>query len=284
MGLKEILVHLDVTPRSALRLDIAADLAVRESAHLVGVATSDIPSAELFRGNTMTLLPVSPEQMIARIRSESAAENAPLEAAFRTCLRVRGLTGEWRIAEGNPAATLPMHARYADVTIVGQPNRYEAHQASEDAMLASTLLLSGRPVLVIPFAGEFPSVGQRVLVAWNASREATRAVHDALPLLVRAQTVTVLAINPASDVGRHGDVPGGDIAAHLAHHGIKVEAAHTVTTDISEGAALLSYAADIGADLIVSGAYGHSRVREMVFGGVTRTLLNEMTVPVLLSH
>lgn len=284
MGVKDILVHLDPTPRSALRLAIAAEMAAREGAHVIGLAISDVPSAELFRGNMMTLLPVSPEQVVERMRSDAAEAIAPIESAFHECLKQHGVMGEWRITEGNPAAALPTHSRYVDLIVVGQPNRYEAHQSAEDAMLASTLLLSGRPVLVIPFAGEFPTMGQRVLVAWNASREAARAVHDALPLLVRAETVTVLAINPEVGLGGHGDVPGADIAAHLARHGVQVEAAHTVATDISEGAALLSYAADVGADLIVAGAYGHSRVREMVFGGVTRTLLTEMTVPVLLSH
>ncbi len=96
--------------------------------------------------------------------------------------------------------------------------------------------------------------------------------------------VTVLAVNPRHGIGGHGDVPGADIALHLARHGVRAEAAHTRANDIPEGEALLSYAADIGADLIVAGAYGHSRAREVVFGGVTRTLLGEMTVPVFLSH
>jgi nucleotide-binding universal stress UspA family protein len=123
-----------------------------------------------------------------------------------------------------------------------------------------------------------------VLVAWNASREATRAVNDALPLLEKAGRVTILAVNPRGGIGGHGDVPAADIALHLARHGVRAEAAHTVATDIPDGEALLSYAADIGADMMVSGGYGHSRARELVFGGVTRTLLHEMTIPVFLSH
>ena len=98
------------------------------------------------------------------------------------------------------------------------------------------------------------------------------------------RVVTVLAVNPRRGIEGHGEVPAADIALHLARHGVKAEAAHTVANDISEGDAILSYAADLGADLIVSGGYGHSRAREMVFGGVTRTLLQEMTVPMLLSH
>ena len=145
-------------------------------------------------------------------------------------------------------------------------------------------MTSGRPVLAVPYAGDFPVVGERVLVAWNASREAARAVNDALPLLAQAKMVTVLAVNPRFGIRGHGDVPAADIALHLARHGVKAEAAHTASGDIADSQALLSYAADISADLIVAGAYGHSRAREVIFGGMTRTLLREMTVPVLFSH
>jgi len=123
-----------------------------------------------------------------------------------------------------------------------------------------------------------------VLVGWNATAEAARALNDALPILAQSHKVTVLSINPRHGIGGEGDVPAADIALHLARHGIHAEAAHTVATDIAEGDALLSYAADISADLLVIGMYGHSRVREMVFGGVTRSLLTEMTIPVFMSH
>lgn len=284
MSLKEILVHLDTTPRSVVRLAVAAGLAAKHGAHLVGLGIADVPSADQFRGNVMALLPGSPEQMVQTMREQFGSTLVPVETAFRECVRQSGLSGEWRLAEGNPAAVMAVQARCADLAVMGQPNRYEAHDSSVDAMIASALMQAGRPVLMVPFAGEFSTVGQRVLVAWNASREAARAVHDALPLLVRADLVTVLVINPRPGMIGHGDVPAADIAAHLARHNVKAEATHTVATDISDGAALLSYAADIGADLIVAGAYGHSRVREMVFGGVTHTMLTEMTAPVLLSH
>ena len=116
------------------------------------------------------------------------------------------------------------------------------------------------------------------------SRESARAANDALPILAGAEKVRVLAIDPKDGVGGHGDVPGADIALHLARHGVAAEASHTISTGIGHGETLLSYAADIGADLIVAGGYGHSRARETVFGGVTRTLLRSMTVPVFLSH
>jgi nucleotide-binding universal stress UspA family protein len=282
MAIKDILVHLDATPRCAVRLAVAGRLAARHGAHLTGVHVIDIPSANYFYGAAMPFVPANPEEIVERMRSEASDAAAPVEAAFRDCLRRNGIEGEWRLVEGNPPATVALHARYADLTVVGQPNQYAPQD--DDAVTVTTVMTSGRPVLAVPFAGDFPTIGERVLVAWNASREAARAVNDALPLLVGAKQVIVLAINPQRGVGGHGDVPAADIALHLARHGLKAEAAHTVAKDISDGEALLSYAADIGADLIVSGAYGHSRARELVFGGVTRTLIAEMTAPVLLSH
>ena len=190
-------------------------------------------------------------------------------------------SGAWRLAEG----VRPRRWRwapYADLSV--SASRTAMNRTDADAVTVTTVMTSGRPVLAIPFAGEFPTIGERVLVAWNASREAARALNDALPLLLGAKHVTVLAINPQRGLGGQGDVPAADIAQHLARHGMKAEAAHTVAKDIADGEALLSYAADIGADLIVAGAYGHSRARELVFGGVTRTLIVEMTAPVLMSH
>jgi nucleotide-binding universal stress UspA family protein len=282
MALKDILVHLDVTPRSAARLAVAARLAAQRGGHLTGVHVIDIPSANYFYGAAMPFVPANPDEIVERMRAEATAAAAPMEAAFRDCVRRNGLQGEWRLVEGNPAATVALHARYADLTVVGQPDARDPQDS--DAITVTAVMTSGRPVLAVPFAGDFPTVGERVLVAWNASREAARAVNDALPLLAGAKQVTVLAINPQRGIGGHGEVPAADIALHLARHGVKAEAAHTVARDIADGEALLSYAADIGADLIVAGAYGHSRARELVFGGVTRTLIAEMTAPVLLSH
>jgi nucleotide-binding universal stress UspA family protein len=127
-------------------------------------------------------------------------------------------------------------------------------------------------------------MGRNVLVAWNGSREATRAVNDALPILERAEKVTVLAVNPRKGGGDHGDIPSADIALHLARHGVKAEASQTVSNELEVGDTILSRLADFGSDLVVMGAYGHSRMRELLMGGVTRELLQHMTVPVLLSH
>jgi nucleotide-binding universal stress UspA family protein len=175
-----------------------------------------------------------------------------------------------------------LHARYADLTVVGQGIDL-GDAPGVLAILPEELALGvGRPVLVVPRYGTFPALGDHVLVAWNGSREATRAVNDAIPILQRAQKVTVLAIDPDGDPDRR--IPSADMALHLARHGINAVAAQTRGADITVGDVLLSYAADLGVDLIVAGGYGHTRFREMVLGGATRHLLQHMTVPVFLSH
>jgi nucleotide-binding universal stress UspA family protein len=285
MAFKDILVHLDNGPRAPMRLKVAAALARRCGAHLTGVYVVDIPSADIFYGAAMPMAAGGAEQVVEQIRAEATAAAGPIETAFNDTLAREGVEGAWRLVEGNMPATVSLHARYADLAVLGQANPYEPRDGiGTDAVVVSTLMTSGRPVLAVPFAGDFPTLGDRVLVAWNASREAARAVNDAMPLLRAASAVTVLAVNPRHGIHGHGDVPAADISLHLARHGVRAEAAHTVANDIPDGEALLSYAADIGADLIVAGAYGHSRARELVFGGVTRTLLAEMTAPVFLSH
>ena len=285
MMFKDILVHIDDTPRGAMRLAIAAGLARQHDAHLTGIFVLDVPATDLFYGAGMPFAAGSFTAMIETSRADLAVRAETSGQVFRDMLRREGLKGEWRVVEGDTVQTLGLHARYADLTILAQPDEQSPNiGGTSDAVLVNVLISSGRPVLAIPYAGTFTRLDDHILVAWNASREATRAVNDALPLLRTAKSVTILAVNPERGIDGHGEVPAADIALHLARHGVRAEAAHTIANDISEGDALLSYAADLGATLIVAGGYGHSRAREMVFGGVTRTLLREMTVPMLLSH
>ena len=181
----------------------------------------------------------------------------------------------------DPAAAVRLSARYADLVVAGQP---EAEDEGELRGLADELTLSaGRPVLFVPYAGKFEKVGERVLVAWDGGREAARAVSDALPFLQRAKAVEVAVFDPERS-SRHGQEPGADIGLYLSRHGIKVQVARQSGAGFDVGAQILSRAADTSADLIVMGGYGHARVRELVLGGVTRSLLQAMTVPVLMSH
>lgn len=280
MALRDILVQLDATEQGRARLRIAADLARQHGAQLIGIHAFDLPLpfAAADAGSGMALA-----DLLKRMRDDAAATAASVEAAFREQLRHDGIDGEWRLVEGPVAERVALHARYADLLVLGQADP-EGEPPADDATIEAAMFTSGRPILVIPHSGNFTTLGRRVVIGWNGSREATRAVHDALPLIAGAEQVTVLAVNPRSGTVALGDEPGADIARHLARHGLKVTVERTEATEISAGDLLLNRAADLSADLIVTGAYGHSRVREMILGGVTRTLLRHMTVPVLMSH
>lgn len=276
MGLKDLLVHVDNDPGCDLRIDVAVTLAAAHEAHLTGFHAMGWP---WFPSHVDVQLPPS---IVEEQRRQIEARARQAEARFREPTRRGGLSSEWRAVEGDVVVAARLQARYADLTIVGQGLDVEP-TLSELAALPEELVLGvGRPLLVVPRYGVFTTIGERVLIAWNGSREATRAVHDALPILKRAHTVTILSIDPE---GQPADrVPGADIARHLARHSIRVEAATTYGPSTAVGDILLSRAFDLGADLIVMGAYGHSRMREMVLGGATRHLLRHMTVPVLMSH
>lgn len=179
----------------------------------------------------------------------------------------------------------PTLAVLSNLLIAGQRDRHaDSDTGTRSGFLDQLVLSTGRPLLLVPYAGRFPSVGKNVLVAWNAKPEAARAVTDALPLLARANSVQVMAFDPEGNRSGHGENPGADIALYLARHGVKATASRQHCGSDEVGVQILSRAADIDADLIVMGAYGHSRVRELVLGGVTRTILDSMTVPVLMSH
>lgn len=278
MPLKDLLVYVGTDPACAARVDLAARLAVYHDAHLTGLHAWGWSA---LAGYAEAQLPPSfHEAEIRRLRSEAAAA----EATFVSGTRAVGARTEWRAVEteGELIETVRLHARYADLIVVGQGRDLEGQPSALAVMPEELLLRVGRPVLVVPRYGTFAGFGDHVLVAWNGSREATRAINDALPILTRATKVTVLSVDPPEGPERR--LPGADIGLHLARHGVRATAAQTVAADSSIGDVLLSYASDLGADLIVAGAYGHSRVRELVLGGATRQLLKYMTVPVFLSH
>jgi nucleotide-binding universal stress UspA family protein len=273
MSYKTILVHLDDRARRAERLQVGFNLAASFDAHLVGLFALDaayIPSYALAEGGSVM-------QEIERRRRREAAVQA--ESEFRQAERRADGKSEWRLSVDGALAAVRLNARYADLVIAGQP---ESGDGLARAYAGELVLSVGRPVLFVPYAGRFPDVGKRILVAWNASREAARAVSDALPLLERAESVELVAFDPAS--ADHGEVAGADVALYLARHGVKASAARQSAPGLDIGSQILSRAADTGADLVVMGGYGHSRLRELVLGGATRSMLEAMTVPVLMSH
>lgn len=281
MSYKTVLVHVNQSRHSQERIKIAANIAMRESAHLVGAAATAVP-LELYLpgalGENNASLPVYLE--FVRERAKSAL------AEFESIVQRMGAASvEQRIVDDEAGAGIALQARYSDLVVIGQTNPDESLPDVKNNFPEYVVMNSGRPVLIVPYAGRFDSVGGRVLVAWDASMEATRAVTAAIPLLKRANLVQVAVFNPRIGGQRHGEQPGADIALYLARHGIEVEVTRQTTgADIGIGNALLSHAADFGADLIVMGGYGHSRFREVLLGGVTDTILKSMTVPTLMAH
>ena len=276
MGYKTILVHIDPGKRCGVRVDVAIRLAQSHDAHLV--ALHAIPP---FEPPGYVMAEMGPAILQAQ-KHAAAAEMARTEAEFNKQTEAVGFSNfEWRTAIDDPADAMTLHARYADLVVIGQSDAADSAQISGD-FPERLVLAAGRPILILPSAGSIPSVGKRVLVAWNPSREATRAVTDSIPLLRLATTVHVMAVNPKH--GEHGSVPGADIGLYLARHGVRVEVKSDHGAEIDIGNELLSRAADLDADLIVMGGYGHSRLQEWVLGGATRTILASMTAPVLMSH
>lgn len=276
MSLKSILVHAAPNERLGSVLDVACALAKTHEAHLIGLHVSSDPAAPL-----QSLPGPVPNELMLSIESRIETERDLARTGFDAAVARHGVRGEWRTGSGDLAGLIGTHARYVDLAVMGQAAEEDEPDDPELPTVVATM--TGRPVLIVPRAGNFGEAGKRVLVCWNASREATRAITDALPVLQRADHVTVLAVNPDDGAG-HGDVPGADISHYLARHGVRAEANRTYADDIDVADAILSRASDLGCDLIVMGAYGHSRVREWIFGGVTRSIMRTMTRPVLISH
>lgn len=271
MSVKDILVQADMTPASDARVALAVRLARRFRARLVGLCV--LPSFHF-------LAPPEDGTTIAEIVADIAIlkqQAATAGEAFRQRLDNEGLPGDWHVVAENPLDHLEQQARISDLVVLGQ---YDPDEPAGLEDPEAVILSCGRPALVVPYAGEFDHVGSNVLIGWNGSREATRAAHDALPLIAEAQTVKVLSVE-----GENGAIRfGSELADHLQQHGLNAAAETGVCGELSVADAILSNAADSGSDMIVMGAYGHSRLRERILGGVTRDILRSMTVPVLMAH
>jgi nucleotide-binding universal stress UspA family protein len=274
MSYKTILVYLDGQDRNAHTLQVAGNLAKSFDAHLATVYAIGQPFATTLDPFVPAVLSFEPELgagLMAKVQAMVAAEE-----------KRGGCKIEWRTVKGDIAHNVTLHARHADLLVMTQADLAESSATA--AQLAGAVVIgAGRPVLVVPYAGDFQSFGKSILIAWSGTRESARAVADALPLLKRAKEINLVSFNPKGDAG-WGDIPGADIGLWLTRHGVKVNVRQQKSAEVDVGNQMLSLAADLGVDLIVMGAYGHSRAFEFVLGGVTRTLLESMTVPVLFSH
>lgn len=287
MSYKTILVHVDETARCVERVKIAAQMAAAEDAHLIGVAMTGI-SRFIYQNARFEDCDPNLSLHLDFLRERATRALAKFEPMVRA-LGVNSV--EKLVVDDEAGAGLCLHARYADLVIIGQTDLDEASPAVMPEFPEEVLLHAERPVLVIPYTGEISTIGKRVLIAWNGGKETVRAITNALPILKQAELVQVAVFDPEEKPGLHGDQPGADIALYLARHGVKVESSVHYTDDdtiekrkLDVGNALLSLANDFGSDLLVMGAYGHSRWRETFLGGVTKTILQSMTLPVIMSH
>jgi nucleotide-binding universal stress UspA family protein len=279
MSYKSILVHLDTGVRAHPRLEIALQLAHRFHARLTGLFSTYVPPRHAF------VVMAGTAEYYAEHERQRHERAGALQRLFHAELARARVDGQWIDANGDANDVVPLHARLADLIVLGQTDLSDPESFVAEQFVEHVVLSAGRPVLLVPFAGTLAPPGQHVLIAWDGSREATRAIHDALPFLEHAAQVTLLTVHAPSDQPPRDRIAGADIAQTIEHHGVKVDVRElSIDSDTPVGDALLSQAAELGCDMIVMGAYAHSRLHEMILGGATRTMLQSMTVPVLLSH
>ncbi|MFM0326553.1 universal stress protein [Caballeronia glebae] len=282
MSYRSIVVHLDASERATYRLESALSIAKRFKAHLDAVYAVFTPEPQAFTVVAGSAAWYETHQNHHQERCRS------LERLFHAGLARLEISGDWIEEPTRAREQVARRGRCADLVIAGQDDPNDPETYIADHFAETLVMTAGRPLLLLPYSGVFPNVGDNILVAWNASREATRAVHDALPFLRDARHVTLVSIDAMKREQAGARIPGADIASTLARHGVHVTVRETdaavETSDASVGDALISEAQSVGANLIVMGAYGHARWQEVVLGGATRTLLRSMTMPVLMSH
>lgn len=279
MSYKTILVHVDDAKGATARIELAARLALLDDAHLIGSAMTGV-SRYLIDAAMANAGMASIEPYLDALRQRTERTLVPFEETARR-LGVRSI--EKRTTDDDATNGLALQARYCDLLVLGQYDPDGQAPPTYANLPEYAAINGGAPVLIVPYSGDHRSAGRRVLVAWNGSIEAAKAVRSALPLLRRAEMVEVAVFNPIAQAEAHGEQPGADIALYLARHGIRVDVLQETThTDV--GDALLSLAANLNSDLLVMGCYGHSRFREVLLGGATRTVLRTMTLPVLMAH
>ena len=267
MALADILVHVDTTPHCAARLDLAISLATRHGARLTGLYVMAPQYYQPRHGSAETAAAEARDLFSGKI------EKAGCETEW--------LCVDWSVIGVSVTEVINHHAHYTDLVIVGQTAPGEGPPAD---LPERVVMGAGRPVLIVPYAGTFRTAGERILVAWKAGRESTRAVNDALPFLKRAGQVNLLAINSSTSYEDDDESLCSDICAHLARHGVTAVSEGLLVADLTIGDTLLNRAFEQGFDLLVMGAFAHTPQGKLTLGAVARQMLGQMTVPVLMSH
>lgn len=279
MSFKDIFVVATSAAGSAHVIDFAGQLAQQQggkiSTWVVGwqpglPLASEVWVADPSWGNSLT-----------EARKELDAEAAAVRARFDHLVGPVP-TNAVLLEYGAAAPVIGMRARLSDVTVVSRPPANSPD--TDQTILEAVLFHSGRPVIIVPPGWVRAPIGQSVLVCWKPTRESARALGDAAPLLASATKVSVVTVDARPSGDGDGPQPGADISAHLARRGCQAELINVDSMGRTEAAAIQDQARAVAADLIVMGGFGHSRLSEMVFGGVTREFLQTSTVPVLMSH
>lgn len=281
MTCRTLLVHASNEKTMGDVADVAVTLAKEQSvAHVIGLYV--IPGLPAYPGMTMGVM----SDIMDNHQQQHIEHARKIQDVFERAMAAVSVASEWRVDESMvPSVAGPVieHGRAADLIIIEQPDDRDLDFDRRE-FAGRMVMDAGRPLLIVPRERRFKSMGESVLLAWNGRREAARAVFDALPLLQKAKTISVVCVNPPQDQNQDASLAGTDIATTLARHGVQAETIRDVARGTSVGQELLTQGADIGCDLIVMGGYGHSRFREFVLGGATRHVLDHMTVPVLMSH
>ena len=277
--IKSILLHLDASPRSAVRLGVARQLAQRHQATIAGLfgVTSNFVE--------MPFAVAESAEAGAIVLKLDAERRERALALFKQAAQAEGPAVSWSELGTEPVIWgFTQQALYADLLVLGQhePGAVTARDVPAD-FIESVLLGSGKPALVVPYAGEVKTVGENILVAWSPSRESARALGAALPLLQKAQQVHVVTWSDDTSAPQAAS-ERRQVEQYLAAHDVKATLHWYGDGPGNPGDRLLSLTADLGNDLLVMGCYGHSRARELVLGGATRTVLKSMTLPVLMAH
>lgn len=280
MEYKTVLVHVDDSRRADARIEIATSIAVANGAHLIGGALTGVSR---FIEQAVAANPYDPA-IAPYLDTLRARATLTLERFEEKARRHGALSVERRVLDDEATGGFALQARYCDIAIVGQSDPGETMPSVGTDFPEYVAVGSGTPVLIVPFARDFPTIGSRILVAWNGSREAKHALQGALPLLKNADAVSVLVFTTEEGVEGHGGQPATDVTQYLARHGVAASMRTEKAAPGEISKALLSLAAEGRFDLLVMGCYGHSRFRELLLGGVTRAILASMTLPVLMSH
>jgi nucleotide-binding universal stress UspA family protein len=274
--IKDIVVNLNVSAKDSPAGNYAIAVAAAFDAHLTGIAFLYDPIVPLSGAGHV------PAEVIVTQHDYQDAVRAVRER-FAAASADAGITAKQLTLSASAVGAGDQFGKIArrfDLAVVGQAE--PETNASEGIIVEAALFDSGRPVIIVPYIQKAPLKLDRVMVCWDGSRAAARAIGDAMPLMQRAGSVEVVAVT--NERGKQDQVEGADIGAHLARHRLNVEVKRIPLGDIDVADMLLSHAADAEIDFIVMGGYGHSRLRQFVLGGVTRSILRSMTAPVLMSH